>query len=689
MNDFERLLSDALKKTSDDYRPSDAYAAKQRFLQRLRRRQLFFYSGAVALAGAAAAVAGFLVFARDAAPERAEPLPPAAQLEEAVPDIEVGERPSGVAYGDDSVWVANSGDGTVMVIDPVDRQIVETIDVGGDPDDVAVGVGAAWVSDSGAGTIARVPLPSSGEPLEPFVFEVGDPGSTHMDVAPGADGLWVAKDDFVFRVDPATNDVQAITPTVESPTDIAVGEGAVFVLGESEVARIDPVSLAATPLADVAPSANQDMGFNDGYLWIANGDAGEVTRVDPNTGEKSAPIFVGGNFSGISVDDDAVWVISGGVSEVGVLTRIDPDTLAPIEPRAELVGRPYDITTGAGLVWIANLSAGTVSGLHPDALPGGPDGGPAEEQDTVFVFGADGDIWAARRGDVVPLIQTPDAHESDPTLSPDGRFVAFVRSTSIEPDHIVVRDLRTGEEEGGEPGSSPSFGPDGRLAFVRPTADTGAEIVVVRLAEDPQLFADEIASFEAIVGYSAPNIAQDIAWDLTGEFLYYTAGWEESLLLQAAPDGDPEPFELVPGNSQAGSDYMLPSVRGPSSVHVLRVCCSLEVDDRFEGTELGVISFTEGGPRYESLVRLDLPANLAHFISEGALDSAGNLTMDVNGHDFRWRHTVVRSWFVATSDDILLVNVEGDVVNVTDVLADSGYRFKQIEGLETTPEFDD
>ncbi|MDQ3963149.1 MAG: hypothetical protein M3277_04440 [Actinomycetota bacterium] len=701
MNDFERALSDALKKTSDDYRPTDQHAAKERFLHRLRRRQLFFAIGGVGLAGAAAVLAGFLVFARDTTPaERAEPLPPAAQLTEEVPDIAVGERPSGVAYGDDSVWVANSGDGTVMVIDPNSREVTNTITVGGDPDDVAVGVGAAWVSDSGAGTITRVPLPSSDEPLEPVAFPVGEPGSTHMDVAPGADGLWVAKDDSVFRVDPDTNDVQPVAPTVESPTDIAVGEGAVYVLGESEVVRVDPASLDATHLADVVPSANQDMGFKDGFLWIANGDAGEVTRVDPITGDRSAPIFVGGNFSGISVDEDAVWVISGGASDVGVLTRIDPDTLAVQGGRAELDGRPYDITTGAGLVWIANQSAGTVSGLHPDALPDGPDGPPAGPADIVFAFSADGDIWGETFSrDLVPLVDGPglDRH---PTISPDGTRVAFQRTsdTGAGPE-VYVRDLSSGEETFMGEGVSPSFGPDGRLAWFKPTSERGAfdyDIAVARLGGEPLTF-DATVDWRDPQKYPASQVG-NLTWDLAGNFLYYNqigggTSLHGGLLYQLDAVGEEEPFALVPQNHR-GLEYHAPSVRSESTIHVLGVCCA-ERGGR-GGLELGMISFGEGGALYEPLVELDqarfdiygregdLAANKGIF-EAATLDSAGNLALDGQGNERRWRHTVIRSWFIATSRGIWLVNAEGRVTDVADAIGG----LRGIAGLETAPEFDD
>ena len=47
--------------------------------------------------------------------------------------IPVGRSPAGVAVGAGSVWVANSGDGTVTRIDPTTDKSIATIAVGGSP----------------------------------------------------------------------------------------------------------------------------------------------------------------------------------------------------------------------------------------------------------------------------------------------------------------------------------------------------------------------------------------------------------------------------------------------------------------------------------------------------------------------------------------------------------------------------
>jgi YVTN family beta-propeller protein len=60
--------------------------------------------------------------------------------------VPVGTTPSGIAIGEDSVWVASYGDGTVSRINPFTRRVTATIHVGHGAVDVAGGYGAVWVA---------------------------------------------------------------------------------------------------------------------------------------------------------------------------------------------------------------------------------------------------------------------------------------------------------------------------------------------------------------------------------------------------------------------------------------------------------------------------------------------------------------------------------------------------------------
>jgi streptogramin lyase len=139
----------------------------------------------------------------------------------------------------------------------------------------------------------------------------------------------------------------------------------VVVLGTDALASVDPTTFAVTVIATVAPTGSQDLQMSDGAVWVANGDAGEVTRYDLATGEASDPIYVGGSFTAVAIGEGSVWTVSGDDSDRGVLTHIDADTAEILGRRISLGGRPYDITTGAGAVWIVNNSTGSVTRIQP------------------------------------------------------------------------------------------------------------------------------------------------------------------------------------------------------------------------------------------------------------------------------------------------------------------------------------
>jgi YVTN family beta-propeller protein len=60
--------------------------------------------------------------------------------------VSVGPSPLGVAIGHGTVWVVNSGDGTVMRIDPKSGKVVRTIEVGGAPVGITAAEDAVWVT---------------------------------------------------------------------------------------------------------------------------------------------------------------------------------------------------------------------------------------------------------------------------------------------------------------------------------------------------------------------------------------------------------------------------------------------------------------------------------------------------------------------------------------------------------------
>lgn len=679
MNDFERRLQDALKNATSDYRPSDPHEAKARFMTRFRRRRYAFYGGSVALAGAAAVAAFLLLPGGLTDKAQQQPLPPSTKLEpQELSVIDVGSEPSGIAFGADAVWVANTADGTIAVIDPLTNRVSETHDIGGSPDDVAVGLGAAWASDSGSGIVTKMVFGQSDGPD----IQVGEPGN-HLDVAPGAGAIWVVSEgDSLYRIDPLTDEVQPVDTGIAGVSDVAAGQGRVVVLGTDTLASVDPVSLAVTLIAEVEASNNQDLQMSEGAVWVANGDAGEVTRFDLATGEAADPIYVGGNFTAIASGEDSMWMVSGDEGDQGVLTRIDPETSEIIGWRVSLGGRPYDVTTGAGSVWIVNYSAGSVTRLDPNALPEDGDTAPQEMGRPLFAFSADGDIYVEDiEGHLTQVTDGPD-DDLYPSLSPDANSIAFQRG--FGPAEIVIFDLLAGEESNLGQGERPSFGPDGRVVWVTGHG-TGAERIVIGHpgAHDP-------VSIDPDPGLppGQPIDVRNIAWDLSGEYIYYQAGWEGGFVLFQAPaDGDSDAFELTPRNLRPGSAFSAPFVRGRDSVHILQACC-WEWNERrwdpYETAEIGLIRFAEGGPQYSTVISID-PRDIApdDLYLEPSLAAAGHLMLAGGSVDQRnWREGSARSWMISTSDAIWLIDEKGRSYFVSDL-----YNFDEYAGLSVAPQY--
>ena len=172
--------------------------------RRRRRRRLLLLAGALLVVAAVASAA--VIATRDSpvlvAPNSVGIIDPATN--KVVGHLPVGRRPDSVAVGENSVWVANLDDKTLMRIDPEKRTVARTIQFDATPTGLAVGFGAVWVAHGLLGTVSRVAPQYTGvETIRPpFTRLVGDAGA-HGTVAVGAGSVWVAfGDSSVSRIDP-------------------------------------------------------------------------------------------------------------------------------------------------------------------------------------------------------------------------------------------------------------------------------------------------------------------------------------------------------------------------------------------------------------------------------------------------------------------------------------------------------
>jgi YVTN family beta-propeller protein len=131
---------------------------------------------------------------------------------------------SGIAYGDQALWVANQIANTVTEFSPLTNEKVWNPGVGRAPSGVAVGGEAVWTADTGSGAVSRI------DPRLRSVTSI-PVGEAPTGIAYGEGAVWVANsgDGTVSRIDPRTSTVVRTIKVGGNPVGLAAGDGFVWV----------------------------------------------------------------------------------------------------------------------------------------------------------------------------------------------------------------------------------------------------------------------------------------------------------------------------------------------------------------------------------------------------------------------------------------------------------------------------
>ena len=299
---------------------------------------------------------------------------------------------------------------------------------------VAVGVGAWRLAgeDAPHGTAGAIALdPDTGALRETISF-----GTAPSNVAVGEGSVWVldGDDKTVTQIDPETNHVRRVFSTASRPTDIAAGAGAVWVGngpsrgGESEfpesVSRIDPASGVVVGTVDLPPAAGghptgiggfsrQKLAVTPEAVWAINPDQ-TVSRIDPRTNRVVARIRAKAQL--IAAGEGDVWIVEdGGIAEIDTARNV---VSRRVELPAEFISA---LAVGAGSVWVADPFDGSLWRIARDP-PVAKRRIPLEPWVNGVAFGG-GAVWATNEiADEVYRIdpRTNEARVVARTASPRG-----------------------------------------------------------------------------------------------------------------------------------------------------------------------------------------------------------------------------------------------------------------------------
>jgi hypothetical protein len=191
-----------------------------------------------------------------------------------------------------------------------------------------------------------------------------------LDVTAMPGAVWVPNSgsggDSVARIGPETNRAAGRpVRTVASPQSLAVGGGSLWVANHEAgtVTRIDQAS--GRLVADI-PVPSEPHRVGAGAAWVGNWHHNSVSRIDPETNRVvGSPIPIGFRAGNLVVGTGGVWVTSderaNGAPEDVVVVRIDPQINRAVETIA-VAGHPIDVAATEDAVWVSVADPGTVYG---------------------------------------------------------------------------------------------------------------------------------------------------------------------------------------------------------------------------------------------------------------------------------------------------------------------------------------
>lgn len=282
----------------------------------------------------------------------------------------VESRPHGIAAGEGALWVVSLVDRSVTRLDPSTGNVVARIETPADigpPVDVTLSGDSVWVKtgfvDRSSAGVPAVNTPAVLQ-LDPtsnrIVARIVLEHDAHPGIAVGGGSLWSGSSGSgtVSRYDLSQGDVISSVQGPAPLVALAFGEDAVWSLGGGRgdidppipgtLARIAPDTGSVTASSEIGVRP-RDLAVAQGAVWVVSAGERAVFRVDPATVQATDRIPVPGVPTQIAVGPAEVWVLD--IAD-GILFRID--TKGRRITRSINVGSdPVAVAAGAGSVFVA------------------------------------------------------------------------------------------------------------------------------------------------------------------------------------------------------------------------------------------------------------------------------------------------------------------------------------------------
>jgi YVTN family beta-propeller protein len=217
--------------------------------------------------------------------------------------------------------------------------------------------GRLWVGVQRTSQVVAIGLGSHARVGAPIAIPAGR--AKLVGIAAGERGVWVGmrgNPGLAVRISPSQRRIIKSVPMPDGLQDLAVGAGAVWVLGRrsNTVTRVD-IATGRQQLINVGRDP-AGVAVGEGAVWVTNSGDDTVTRIDSGS-LVTSQIGVGDAPDRIAVGGGAVWVANRNDS---TLTRIDPKTHRRVGDPVEVGANPFGLDVAGHQVWVTSPPDGTV-----------------------------------------------------------------------------------------------------------------------------------------------------------------------------------------------------------------------------------------------------------------------------------------------------------------------------------------
>jgi streptogramin lyase len=164
--------------------------------------------------------------------------------------------------------------------------------------------------------------------------------------------------------------IAATIPLGQGPRSLAIGFDSVWVAtGDGTVVQVDPETeqVVGAPIrfGRADPQANLTLRAGAGALFVLDGSAGTLTRIDPVDRRVTGRLRLGPLLDGATVQNGIVWVTRSTPENVrparSYLVRIDARRLRPVGEPIRVGPIPLDVEVQDGTALVTSVGNGTVT----------------------------------------------------------------------------------------------------------------------------------------------------------------------------------------------------------------------------------------------------------------------------------------------------------------------------------------